>query len=149
MAGVQANAVTGQVALAAATLKTVLQIVAAANHRVLLWAYYVSFEGVVTTDAPVFCELLRQSTAGTMSALTPVKVNDGDNETLLTTALHTATAEPTAGDVLKKWFVHPQGRDVYIYPLTRPIVVLGGARLGIRFTAANAVDCIAGFEYEE
>ena len=149
MAGVHGNAVTGQVALSAATLKTVIQLVAASNHRTLVWAYHVSFEGVVTTNAPVFCELLVQTTAGTMSALTPVKRDDSIGETLQTTAQHTATAEPTAGDVLEVKEIHPQMGYEKLYPFGGELIVGGGDRIGIEVTAPAGVNCRAEMAFEE
>src|SRR6187200_1914628 len=91
---VKTGVVTGTAA------KTLLQLVAAANHRFVVKEIAVSFAGTSATDPPVLIEVLRQTTAGTMTALSPVKANDADEETLQTTAQHTAIVEPTAGDIL-------------------------------------------------
>lgn len=150
MAGVNWNANTPVVSLAAATAKTVLQIVAPANQRLLVRRFHVSFQGVANSDKPVLVEVVRQSTAGTMSALTLTKGHDGDDETLQATAQHTATVEPTTGDVLWRDVVHPQGGTLQVLlPESRPIPVKGGGRLGIRCTATDAVDCVAGIGAEE
>jgi len=87
---------------------------------------------------------MRQSTAGTMSALTPSKYNDSDDETLQTTAQHTASAEPTSGDILETQLIHPQGRGVF-----GPFTVKGGGRLGVVVTASVSVDCVVSAQIEE
>lgn len=149
MAGVRGTATTGAVALAAATAKTVNQLVAAANHRVGVKGFSVAFDGASPTAVPVKVELVRQSTAGTSSALTPVKKNEADDETLQTTARHTATVEPTTSDVVETIYVHPQGNFKQYYPLGEEVWVMGGNRLGIRVTAPATVNVIAQFDFEE
>lgn len=84
------------------SVKTLLQVVAATNQRVLIKEWSMSFKGTSNTAAPILAEALVQSTAGTMTSLTLVLINAADNETLQTTAQHTATAEPTAGNVLMR-----------------------------------------------
>ena len=146
MAGVLFNVVTGELTTGT-SVKTLAQVIAAANQRVLVHAIEVSFKGVSTTDAPILVEVLRQTTAGTVTSLTPVKNNNGDDETLQTTASKDASAEPTAGDILRSLEVHPQGRHTIYLP--RPIVVKGGGRLGVRVTAAVSVSACVSLECEE
>jgi FlaG/FlaF family flagellin (archaellin) len=144
MAGLFGRAVTAQVALSAATAKTVLQLIAASNHRVKVLRISVGFTGVSTTDEPVQVDIYKQTTGGTMSSLTPSKDNSNDDETLQTTAQHTASAEPTSTDLLDSKPVHPQGRADF-----GPFVIPGGGRIGVKITAPNAVDCIAAAFFEE
>lgn len=148
MAGVRFTAVTAEIATGTA-LKTLIQIVAPANQRLKIDEISISFKGVVATDSPILVEVLRQTTAGTMTALAPVKNNDGDPETLQVTALHTATAEPTAGDVLKRWLVHPQAGRPWQAPFSRELIVKGGGRLGLRVTAAASVNALVEVGGEE
>lgn len=149
MAGVRLAAVTGEIATGTST-KTILQLVAAANHRVVVREIRASFKGVSASATPVLVEVLRQTTAGTMSALSPVKLNSADDETLQTTAQHTATAEPTAGDVVLAAEVHPQGGlFAWVAPFGGELVVPGGERLGLRVTAGATVNCIAMMSVEE
>jgi hypothetical protein len=101
-------ATTAEVGLSAGVAKTVLQIVAAANHRVRVERWGVFFDGVSVTAEPVQVRVLRQTTAGTMSANTPKKLDDSIADSVLTTAQDNATVEPTAGDVLDVVDVHPQ-----------------------------------------
>lgn len=148
MAGLFFRAVTGEISTGVAA-KTLLQLIAAANHRVLLHGFVISFKGIAPTDAPIKVDVLRQTTAGTMSSLTLVKHNNGDNETLQTTAQHTATAEPTAGDVLDSFYVHPQGRREFTAAYRKETPILGGERLGIRVTAGVSVNAIVSADLEE
>ncbi|WP_254512848.1 hypothetical protein [Anatilimnocola floriformis] len=144
MAGVIGRVSTPQIALAAATAKTVLQLVAPSNHRVKVQRLSVSFEGTNTTDAPVQIDIVRQTTAGTSTGTTPVKDNDSDAETLQTTANRAASDEPTTTDLLDSKMCHPQGRIDF-----GPFTIPGGGRIGIRCNAPNAVDCIASAVFEE
>jgi len=148
MAGLNAFAQTDQIATGTAK-KTLLQLVAAANHRVLVGEISVSFKGTTNTDAPILVEVARQSDAGTMSALTPAKNNVDDAETLQTTAQHTATAEPTETDVVMAREVHPQGGFDWMAPFGKEIVVSGGDRLGIAVTAGVDVNAVASMRFEE
>lgn len=142
MAGVGWKAVTAKIATGT-SLKTLMQVVAAANHRLLVKEFGISFDGVASDGVPILVEVLRQSTAGTTSALTPVKTNDSDDETLQVTARHTATVEPTAGDVLWSEQIHPQTGDRWVATFDDPLPVKGGGRLGLRVTAAAGVNAVA------
>lgn len=129
--------------------KTLLQVVAAPNHAIKINEVSIGFHGTSNTAEPVKVELLRQTTAGTMSALTPVNADDSVADTLDTTAQHTATSEPTAGDILRTWAVHPQtGLVVQAHDLA-PIIVGAGDRLGLRVTAAADVNADAYISFEE
>lgn len=147
MADLLAIAQTAEVALGAATAKTVIQVVAAANHRVKIKRWGVFFDGVSATEAPVEVRLLRQTTAGTMSALTPVAL-DTAAETIQTTAQHTATAEPTAGNVVDVVEVHPQG-GYEVNLEGQEIIIPGGGRIGIECTAPSVVNVRAKIIFEE
>lgn len=148
MAGLRFIAQTGEVALSAATAKTVLQIVAASNHRVRIKRWGVFFDGVSTTAEPVQVRLLRQTSAGTMSSLTPTKLGT-ESETLQTTAQHTATVEPSAGDTLDIAEVHPQTGYEVIFPAGEEIDVAGSGRVGIECTAPATVNVRAKIIAEE
>lgn len=150
MAGLVAIAQTAEVALSAATLKDVLRIKAAANHRVKVLGWGVSFDGISGTEAPVQVELLRYSTDGTYSALTPKKLDDDIAETVQTAAGHTATSTPpTPGDVLDAMEVHPQSGYEVVFPPGQEVWVRGGERLGIACTAPSAVNVRAKIKFEE
>lgn len=140
MAAFLFNATTAEIALTAATARTVLQLVAVANHRVKVLGWGVFFDGTSTTAEPVQVRLLRQTTAGTMTALILTKRDNGIGDTLLTTAQHTATAEPTAGDVLEVVEVHPQQSYQVFFPMGMEPIIDGAGRLGIECTAPAGVN---------
>lgn len=148
MAGIKVIAQTSEVALGIATTKTVLQIVAPTNQKLVVKSWDVSFDGISATEAPVQVELVRQTDAGTMSALTPVK-KVPTSETIQSTAQHTATAEPALGDILSSKEVHPQTGYEKIYMPGDEVIVGGAGRLAIRCTAPAAVNVRANIEYEE
>jgi hypothetical protein len=148
MAGVLAVAQTAEIATGTSK-KTLLQIVAATNVRVKVKEFSVAFKGTSNTAAPILVEVTRQSTAGTMSALTPQKVDLDGDETLQTTAQHTATAEPTETAALMREQVHPQGGYTWQAPFGAEIVVNGGDRLGIAVTAGADVNAVARVVFEE
>lgn len=148
MAGVRAVAQTAEIDTGTSK-KTLLQIVAATNQRVLVREISVSFDGTSNTAAPILVQVLRQTTAGTMSALTLQKMNPDDGETLQTTGQHTATAEPTGTDEVLGESVHPQGGYTWQAPFGGEIHVPGGGRLGLAVTAGAAVNAKARMIFEE
>lgn len=149
MAGRYFSATKSGVALAAATAKTAVQVIAATNHAVKVWGLAVSFNGVSNTDEPALVQIVRQTDAGTMSALTPTKKDDSVGDTLDSTAQHTASAEPTTTDVLWESYCHPQtGLREFFNEKTCPVIGAGD-RLGVRLTAPDAVDCTVQLDCEE
>jgi len=137
----------GEIALGAGTAKTILQIIAPANQRLNFDGFAVSFDGVLGTAEPVNVEILRQTTAGTMTSATVVRRGAG-SETIQTTAQKTASAEPTAGDVLRRYNIHPQtGAEFKFDP--KEIEIPGGTRLAIRCTAPAAVNVTAFMDATE
>ncbi|KKM85100.1 hypothetical protein LCGC14_1292460 [marine sediment metagenome] len=148
MAGLKATAQTAEITTGTA-LKTILQLVAAANHRVVVKEISISFKGTLNTAAPILVQVARQTDAGTMSALTPKKMNESDQETLQTTAQDTATVEPTLTDDVISEEVHPQGGYTWQAPFGGEIIIEGGNRLAILTTAIAAVNCVARIVFEE
>ncbi len=147
MAAVTVIAQTAEVALAAATVKTVVQVLAPANQRLRIKGWGVYFDGVASSGEPVQVELLRQTSAGTMTSLTPTRRTG--TETIQSTALHTATVEPTAGDILDIAEVHPQTAYEVMYPYGEQPECAGGTRVGIRCTAPAIVNVRAKVIFEE
>lgn len=150
MAGVYFTAASGEIAISTSAI-TLIQIVAASNHGVHIYEWSVGFQGIDNTHAPIWVRVVRQTTAGTMSALTLRKDPDDTDETLQTTALHTATAEPTYGDVLWSGYVHPQQGFIWQPPGPHftPIKIGGGDRVGIVVVADNATSATASARCEE
>lgn len=129
--------------------KTLLQIVAAANHRVLVKELAISFKGIVNTNPPILVEIYVQTDAGTMSALTPQKWNRGDDETLQTTAQENATVEPAGATVIFREEVHPQGGYTWQLPFGWDLPVKGGDRIGVAVTASVSVSSVVRAVCEE
>lgn len=150
MAGIKAVVTTTstEIALSAATAKTVLQLIAPANQRLLVKGLGVFFDGTEPLNQPVEIYLVKQSTAGTMTAATPVRETPG-NETVQATAAINATAEPTTASTLRRLECHPQSGYEVLLPLGEEIVVAGGERLGLICNAPQAVNCHAYARWEE
>jgi hypothetical protein len=86
----------GPVALAAATLKTVLAVKGHANFGIDMKGFWVDFDGVTASAAPVLCEFcyLSYAGAGTGTAITVNQVY-GRVTTAGFTGAKNYTAEPT------------------------------------------------------
>lgn len=138
MAGVRFSVETGPQGSGVAA-HALMQLLAAAHHRVHIHELSVSFRGTNATHAPALVEIVRYSDAGTSVALTPVKLNSGDNETIQTTARKTFTGtEPVATDILFSELITPNGGG-YTWGggNAGPLVLIGGERIGVRVTSAN------------
>jgi hypothetical protein len=140
----------GKITLSAATAKTILQIVAPTNQRLRLKSFTLSAFGVTSSDVPIAVELVKQTTAGTMSAATPVREGDPGSEVIQTTAQKAATVEPTTTDVLRRYGFHPQGGGIdRSFGFGEEIYIPGGGRLGLRCTAPVGVDVTGAISIEE
>lgn len=128
--------------------KTVLQIVAPTNQRLKIKSWGIFCKGIVATDAPLRVRLLRQTTSGTMTAHTLIK-RGIYTETIQSSAQHTATAEPTAGDILAIREVHPQGGYYEISPQGEEIKVPGGGRVGIEVLSGVSISVVPEIVFEE
>ena len=129
----------GGVTAVAATADTILQIVAASNHPVIVDSVVVSFNGITPADIPIKVELVLQSDVGAGgTAVTCVKTNQSMSETLQTTAVRGPTTEPTGTTIYHTEFVHEQGGVPLLIP-PRKFVIKGGDRLGIRMTPGASI----------
>jgi hypothetical protein len=150
MAGLIVSFTTAEVALAAATAKTVLRVKAATNQRARLKRWGVFFDGTSVTAEPVQVRLLRQTTDGTGTANTGRVVSPGGAaEAVQTAAIDSCTAEPTAGDVLDAVEVHPQAGYEVIFPMDQEVDIPGGGRVGIECTAPAGVNVRSKMVIEE
>lgn len=139
------------VSLAASSTKTLLQIVPATNRPIRVREVSFSMDGSAA-QKPFEFQLLIQSTAGTASALTVIKLSRLDGTTLQATAQQTFTAEPTAGDILKRWYVSPQSGLLFTVPDPDGIAIASTERLGLRVivpAGATTVNGIGYIEFEE
>lgn len=115
---------------------TLIQLIAPANQRIICKQIQVSMNGVTAADPPVLFDVVVETTAGTMSSATAaiVKKLTSDSESIQMTAQHTATVTPTATD--EKWAGYYHEMTNGMIPLT-DIPVVGGTRLGIRYTSGT------------
>jgi hypothetical protein len=141
----------GDIALSAATAKSVLSVICAANAPIKVVEIGASFDGTSSTAEPVTVELCSstEATAGTATSHTIATVG-GVPRTAQATAKRNFTAEPTVLTVLKRWLVHPQSGMVLQFPLGRePMQTTTSDALVLRCTAPAAVNFQGYMEFEE
>ena len=150
MAGMGVIFSSAEVALVAATAKTVLQVVAPTNQRLKVKRLKLTFDGTSALAEPVNVRVLRQTTAGgTPSAVAGVKKNPSLPETIQSTAATATGTEPTSGDVIDRFTVHPQGGYEIIHPDGGEPEIPGAGRLGIECNAPAGVNVTPLIEVEE
>lgn len=150
MSGVGFYITTPEIALSAATAKTVVVITAAANHRVLIDRIGVFFDGQAVGNEPVEVTWSRQGSGGSGStAGTPQKLNPDDSETLQVDFVYNYTSEPSYGNMDARWLVHPQAWFELPMPVNRRLIVPGGDGYAIRCVAPDAVNVVINIEGEE
>ena len=113
---------TADVALSAATAKTILSVIAPASGAIRLVEFSVSFDGTSATAEPVTVELCKstEATAGTSTSQTPVQSGGTPSgKTARSSGKRNFTAEATTLTVLKTWLVHPQTGFTKQSPLGR------------------------------
>jgi hypothetical protein len=148
MAGVYFNAIAPGVTTGT-SLKTLLQVKAASNHGIKINEWGISFNGTSNTATPILVQVMRQTTTGTMTAITVVKDPDDTDETLQVTASKDASAEPAASDVLWQGRIHPQNGFVWQAPYGKEIKIGGADYLAIVVTAGASVTADAYMRGEE
>jgi hypothetical protein len=151
MAGLRLHAPTGELSLTANTAKTCVTITSPANHRVLIRGVEVFFKGTSSTDTPVKIELARITTdGGTATGLTPLKNNESDQETPLSTVKINYTVEPTTyGATFKTWEIQPQTGLINWFPPGEEIAIQGGKEWGMRLTPTQAETVSINVYFEE
>jgi hypothetical protein len=137
-------------------IKTILQINTPTNQRIKVNEWDIAFNGTSNTAAPILVELVRQTSAGTGgNALTLIKLNNSDQETLQTSGQYGPTTtiwttEPTDSSIIPFCeFVHPQQGYAWRARFGNDLQVQGGTRLGLRVTAAASVNVTARLAAEE
>lgn len=123
------------------SIKTLIQLLAATNQCVKVGELSVSFNGTSNTATPIYCETVKQTSAGTITNTTTLVKEDASRaETIQTTGKDTATAEPTdSGAVTIAEYVHPQTGFLWQAPYAQEQFIIGAGRLGLRVTAAASV----------
>lgn len=132
---------TGSVALAAAATQS-LWLIAPASADYVLTEISVSFD-TPNAATGIRVDLYRTTTLGTPAGTTGVLVpsNNADGRAALSTALTALSAEPTAVQIIKSWFVPQSGLLVLQQPLGREPngAFTNAGRLGLRCVTPAAV----------
>lgn len=141
---------TADVALSAATAKTILGVIAGSGITIRATEIGVSFDGTSSSAEPVTVELCRGdgTSAGTSTSQTPVQLR-GATRTVQASGARNYTAEPTTLTVLKRWLVHPQTGIAVQFPLGREVEHTGAGGLFLRCTAPATVNAQGYIEHEE
>ena len=135
--------------LVAATAKTLIQLVTGATRKIWVSEVAIGFKSVTATDVGVLVQVVRQSTAGTASAVTPAPVVEG-HPAAISTAQEIFTVEPTSGVVVREWEITPIGGQlVYQLPLGTEIEMAVSARLGLLVTAPQNQSARAYITFNE
>ena len=152
MAGLLLHVNSGEAALVAATAKTMLQIKAPANQRLLVKALRIfGKQAAGGTDAVVRVRMTR-STAnfGTGTAATPAKNNPSLPETIQSSAAGNFSGEPTSPtDGGLWWELQPESGIIEFQPTGLAIEVPGGAAVNFEFLGADTPTVMIQASYEE
>lgn len=138
------------------TAKSMIGVKAPANHCVKVHAIWIGFDSVTSTYGPILIEIgnctFASNGPGTNStSVTPYTTN-GRTETIQSTAGKLWTVEPTVITVPRAWtFPTYMGAGLIQLPLSRPILIPGGAGLVLRMTlpAATAANFTGSLDCEE
>jgi len=149
MAGLLYSCATpAEVALVAATEKTVLQVYAPANRIIKILGFVWSGDALANTDSPVTIKIERQSDAGTVSAGTPVELGV-TGVTIGGDFGYNASGEPTSGALLRIFHVHPQSGIDKVFAPFEVIEIGSEGRVGFTCTAPDACNCLLTVICEE
>lgn len=150
MAGVP-FAVTSGIQQTAVTTgpKTMIQLLAATNHRAEVDEIWLGGQGTNPVQTPILWDIVVQTSAGTGGAAqTLQKENPADPETLQTSALVCAvttaawTGEPTFGGEIRALPIPANQTDKWYFPTPLVITGTGTNRLGVRATADTNTNCL-------
>lgn len=143
----------GDIALVAATAKTVMNAINGTNSIEKLIELSVSFDGVTAAAESVTVELCKSTQAGAGTATSHTMAQSGGpTRTAQGTAARAYTAEPTVLTVIKRWLIHPAGGGLLIQgPLGREIAeqIASAQGLCVRCTAPAGVNVQGYMEIEE
>lgn len=140
----------GKVVFSAASgtaAKTFVQLLAAANKPIRILGIGVGGQGQSVTGKPVQIDLCTQTTAGTMDAATVANLDGTRTHTFQTTATVDADAEPTTTTVLDRMTLHNMASARVDF--FNPIIVAGGARIGLVITSDTDYTFAGYIKFEE
>ena len=141
---------------------TMLQLQGGSTIDTVIRDIGVSFDGTVVTNAPIDTQVLFQtagSEAFTGTTPAPTKIDTRSQTPLLATMGYQATTEPTAGNEIFRWHIHPQTGILWQgTPFMDEVVASAYStgssvipRVGIKFATAPsaAIDTDLYFVFEE
>ena len=150
MSGLRWTVTTSEIACPAGAPKTILQIMTpSSHHRIVGLGWGIYFDSTSVQAQPAQVRLLRQTSIGTMSGITPVLDDAALPETIQSSAAVNASAEPTAGSLIKRIEVHPQTGYEFLWPIGREQPIRGGERVGLEITAVDTVNAVGWFWADE
>lgn len=140
-----------QIALVAATAKSVLELGTASTGRIRIVEWWVDFDGVTATAIPVKVEVGHFSAAVTTATTGTVDKLDTADAAAATVVKHSTTVEGAgtidAGAVNHR--ISPTSGYHYIAPLGRERIVAVSTFWRMRLTAAAGVNATVGVIIEE
>lgn len=138
MAGVLWHANSGECSLVASTAKSILQIKAPTNQRVLVRSLrFFGKQPAGGTDTPIKIRLTRSTSSfGTFTGGTPSKNDPNDGEAIQSTIGVNASVEPTSPtDGGLWWELQPQTGIIEPLSPGQEIKIPGGALIQFEFTS--------------
>ncbi len=120
--------------------KTLVQVQAPANARVKVLGWGISFDGTSITAQPANVYLARQTTAGTMTSLNPIKLK-AYPETIQSSCQYSATVEPGTTDAIEAVQVHPQAGYEIRYPEGEEPIIQKSQFMAVIVDVDAAVNC--------
>lgn len=152
MARLRLAVTSGEVTLSASTAKSVLQVKAPTNQRIVITGLkFLGKQAAGGTDAAVKVRMTRSTTSfGTFSGATVGKLNPSNGETAQGTYGANATVEPltpTDGGLL--WEFNPQGGIIEALPPNGEIEVPGGQSVQFEMTSTGTPTVVATCNAEE
>lgn len=137
---------TDELSITGGAAKTVLQLTAPATDDLLIEEIYMSGKSAPssTSDTAILWTVMKQTTAGTMTAITEVAWPVASSATELGTATKNASAEPTYSDEYLHRYTPTTGPG---YTWRGALLVPAGTRMGLLCESANNVTVTAEFVY--
>jgi hypothetical protein len=141
---------TSNVALTAATARTVIEGVTGATGNPPEWiGVDITFDGVTATAVPVRVDFCTYAATGTGTSQTPKKLGAALGTAASTWKIND-TVEPTTPAIIYSWWIPPTtGLIGFMWPLGRELLQPLSTVQGIRLTAPAAVNAIVNLIMEE
>jgi hypothetical protein len=125
--------------------KTLLQLTASSTQALRILEVCITFAGTDTVGAPIEVQLLRQTNTPTSVAATDAHGSENSSYAEALTAVETFDSEPTAGDILRRWYVHPQAGLIYTNPWPDRLQVPESEIVGLRVISPGATVNATGY----